>query len=162
MKTYFQIFALEEKFLINIDDLEKKYLEFQNLFHPDKSSSEGISKSIEINESYKILADDFLRACYLLALKGVDIRNDEKAIRPDMATLQEVLELQENISEITDKNEIEKLRKKLNSEVKQLIAESMTLLEGSEINASAQLLVKAKYLKKSLEDLKIRKQKITY
>jgi len=160
MKNYFQIFALEEKFSIDLVDLEKKYLEFQNQFHPDKSSSNDIEQSIQINESYKILADDFLRACYLLSLKGIDIRNDELAIRPDMATLEQVLELQEIIAEITDKSEIEGLRKKLNSEIKELITESMTLLEICEIKHSAQILVKAKYLKKSLEDLKTRKQKL--
>jgi len=160
MRNYFEIFSLEEKFALDVDALEKKYIEFQNLFHPDKSSSDDIEQSIQINEAYKILADDFLRACYLLALKGVDIRKDELAIRPDMATLEHVLELQENIAEISDKNEIEELRKKLNSEVKELIAESMNLLESNEIQASGQILVKAKYLKKSLEDLKIRKQKL--
>jgi len=160
MTNFFKIFSFEEKFAIDLDVLEKKYHEFQNQFHPDKSSSEDISKSIEINEAYKVLANDFLRACYLLSLKGIDIRHDEKAIRPDIATLEKVLELQENIAEISDKNEIEELRKKLNSEVKQLIARSMTLLESNEIKLSAQILVKAKYLKKSLEDLKIRKQKL--
>lgn len=157
-KNYFEIFSLPAKFEIDLVDLEKKYLEFQNLFHPDKSSTDEIERSIEINEAYKILSDDFLRAAHILQLNGIDILHDEKAVKPDMAILSEVLELQEKIFEMTDKNEIEDLRKKLNSEVKQLISQAMKTLK---IEDSAQILVKAKYFKKSLEDLKIRKQKIS-
>jgi len=157
MKNYFEIFSLPQSFFIDETLLEKKYLEFQNQFHPDKSSSADISKSIEVNEGYKILSDDFLRACYILQLKGIDILHDEKAVKVDFATLEEQLELQEKISEMTDKNEMESLRKDLNSKVKALISQSM---EAQADEHSAQLLVKAKYLKKSLEDLKIRKNKI--
>jgi molecular chaperone HscB len=161
MKNFFEIFSLEEKFAIDTADLEKKYFAFQNQFHPDKSSADDISKSIEINEAYKILADDFLRASYLLQLKGVDILQNEKAAKVDMATLQHVLELQEIISELTDKNQIEELRKKINSEFRQLILDGVKQLESNNIQAATQLLVKAKYLKKSLEDLKIRKKKFS-
>lgn len=160
MNNFFELFSLPENFSVDLVALEKKYLEFQHEFHPDKSSSEDISKSIEINQAYKILSDDFLRACYLLQLKGIDILHDEKAIRPDISTLSEVLELQEKISEMNDKNEIEELRKKLNSEIKNLISQAMKSFESNEIALSAQLIVKTKYLKKSLEDLKIRKQKL--
>jgi molecular chaperone HscB len=160
MKNFFEIFDLEEKFTLDVDALEKKYFAFQNQFHPDKSSADDISRSIEINEAYKILSDDFLRASYLLQLKGVDILHNEKATKVDMATLQHVLELQETISEIADKNQIEELRKKINSEFKQLILDGVKQLEAANLELAAQVLVKAKYLKKSLEDLKIRKQKL--
>lgn len=156
MTNFFNLFSLPQIFEIDLAELEKKYLTFQHQFHPDKSSSDDISKSIEINQAYKILSDDFLRACYLLQLKGIDILHDEKALKVEMATLEEAIELQEKISEIS-KDEIDDLRKKINSEIKSLILEAMQSLETQ---AAAQLLVKAKYLKKSLEDLKIRKQKI--
>lgn len=161
MKNYFKIFGFDEIFAIDLEDLEKKYLKFQNEFHPDKSGASDIEKSIEINQGYKILSDDFERACYLLFLKGVDIKNDEKAVRLDFAMLEEVLELQETIAAITDKNEIETLRKKINPEVKLLINDAVALLENSDIKGAGLLLIKAKYLKKSLEDLKIRKIKIS-
>jgi molecular chaperone HscB len=160
MQNHFEKFQLTEKFQINLTDLEKKYFDLQNQFHPDVSGLEDIEESIAINEAYKILSDDFNRACYLLSLKGIDIKNNEKAVKPDFSTLEEVLELQEKITEISDKNEIETLRKKLNEEIKQLISKAMECFEALQTELSAQFLVKAKYLKKSLEDLKIRKQKI--
>lgn len=156
MRNFFTIFSLPQIFEIDLAELEKKYFEFQQQFHPDKSSSDDISKSIEINEAYKILSDDFLRACHILQLKGIDILHDEKAVKVDVATLEEQLELQEKIVEIS-KNEIDELRKKIISEFKKLISNAM---QTNDLALSAQLLIKAKYLKKSLEDLKIRKQKI--
>ena len=160
MKNFFTLFSLPQIFAIDLTDLEKKYLTFQTKFHPDKSSSDDISKSIEVNEAYKILSDDFLRASHLLQLKNIDILHDEKAVKVDQATLFEILELQEKISELSDKNEIDALRKEINSRVKILILEAIQALECTEIAACAQMLVKVKYLKKSLEDLKIRKQKL--
>ncbi len=158
MSNFFEIFSLPQKFSINLDELEKKYLEFQNQFHPDKSGFNDISKSIEINEAYKVLADDFLRACYILELKGIDILKNEKASNVDHKTLEQVLELQEKISEISNKNEIKGLEEKLNSEIKFLIALSAKCLKNIEIDLAAQFLIKAKYLKKSLQDLKFRKK----
>lgn len=160
MKNFFELFSLSASFSIEQNDLEKKYLNFQKQFHPDSASSADIEQSIEITEAYKTLSDDFSRAAYLLALQNIDIRNDEKAIKPSIATLMEILELQEKIAEISDKNEIENLRKEINQEFKKLILDSMKQLEDGKIEASAQILVKAKYLKKSLDDLKIRKQKL--
>jgi hypothetical protein len=68
--------------------------------------------------------------------------------------------LQEKIVEMVDKNEMDELRVKLNSEIKFLIAAAVKCFGSSEIALAAQFLVKAKYLKKSTEDLKIRKQKL--
>jgi molecular chaperone HscB len=164
MKNFFELFSLHADFFVDQSELEKKYLEFQNQFHPDKSQgekgSDDISQSIKINAAYKILSDDFLRACYILKLNGTDIQNDERAVKVDLATLERVLELQEKIAGLVDKNEIEELREKLNAEIKFLIAASVKCFGGADIELAAQFLVKAKYLKKSAEDLKIRKQKI--
>ncbi len=160
MKNYFELFSLPVNFAVDSTDLEKKYLAFQTQFHPDKSSSNDILQSIAINEAYKILADDFLRACYLLSLKGIDIQHDEKAVKVDFATLERVLELQEKISEISDRNEIEDLKSRIASEIKLLISAAMKCFASDDLQLSAQILIKAKYLKKSLEDLKIRKKQL--
>ena len=160
MKNHFKSFALPQIFSINFGELERKYLEFQKQFHPDKSISEDISKSIDINEAYKVLSNDFLRACHLLELKDIDILNNERAVKVSPATLLHVLELQERISEISEKSEIDALKKEINGEFKGLISKAVELLEASETDDAAQNLIKAKYFKKSLEDLKIRKRNI--
>jgi DnaJ-domain-containing protein 1 len=101
-----------------------------------------------------------LRACHLLQLKNVDILNDEKATNVDIATLQEVLDLQEKIFEISQEEEIRNLQNQLNLKIRLLLADFVKHFEASEIKEATQILIKVKYLKKSLQDLKIRKQKI--
>lgn len=157
MTNYFETFSLPAQFAIDEVKLEKKYLELQNEVHPDKANLDDITKSVEINQGYKILSDDFLRACHLLVLKEIDILHDETAIRPDMATLEGALELQEKIEKISDENEIKELRKSLNLQVKDLISQSMSDYKKDDFKNAAQKLVKAKYLKKSLNDLKEKK-----
>ncbi len=160
MKNYFEIFGFLPQFEIDLKELEKKYLKLQHQFHPDQSSLDDISKSIEINEGYKTLSNDFLRACYLLKLQGINIIEDEKAAKVDFSTLAEILELQEKILELSDKDEIEKLKTQINNEIKTLIDSFSNHFKDNQINSATQFLIKAKYLKKSLEDLKRKKTKI--
>jgi len=160
MINYFKIFSLKEEFAIDLSELEEKYLKLQSQFHPDKSSVAEIEKSMLINEAYKILCDDFLRACHILSLNDIDLINDEKAVRVDMATLEEILKLQEKIAEISNLDEITKLQSGINLEIKSLITKAVEYFTANDFKVAAQFLVKAKYLKKSLSDLKERKRKI--
>ena len=160
MKNYFELFNLAPKFTIDLNEIEKKYHQFQNEFHPDKADFNSIEQSILINEAYKILSDDFLRASHLLQLKNIDIENDENHIKPDISTLQEILDLQEKIFEINNLNEILVLKNNLNSQIKKLINDFQNAFEANKSNEATQFLIKAKYLKKSLIDLKNRQKNL--
>ncbi len=158
MKNFFETFAIPPRFEINLDDLEKKYLEFQKQFHPDAASTADIEQSITINEAYKTLGNPLARAAYILRLNGIDIEDDSNAPKPDMATLEEILELQEKVAEIAA-DEIEDLRKYLNSEIKSWLKEVAEKLDREDFKAAAQVLMKVKYFDKTLRDLKLKKQK---
>ena len=162
MKNFFKLFNIEKKFAIDVNLLEQKYLELQIKFHPDSSSSDldQISKSMDINEGYKILNDDFLRGCHLLQLEKIDLINDNFAIKPDKSMLAEILELQEHISSLENKTIIENLIRQIKQTVNDLIIDFVRAYEDNQIKLSANYLLKAKYLKKAIEDLKIKKQKL--
>lgn len=160
MKNYFELFNLPAKFNINLLEVEQKYHQFQNQFHPDKADFSSIEQSILFNEAYKILSDDFLRASHLLQLKNIDIENDENHIKPDISTLQEILDLQEKIFEIDNLHEILELKNNLNSQIKNLITNFQNAFEANQIKEATQFLIKAKYLKKSLIDLKNRQKNL--
>jgi len=160
MKNFFKLFNIEEKFNIDLTDLESKYLNFQNLHHPDKTSNKSLKKSLDFNEGYQVLNDDFLRACHLLQLQDIDILNDEKALKPDKSMLMEILELQEHVEQITQKNAIEIFQKNLKNTITDLINDFNHYYTHQEYKVAGQFLVKAKYLKKTLADLKIKKQKL--
>ncbi len=156
MKNHFEIFALPVSFAINLDELEAKYLDFQKAFHPDNSSTADIEKSITVNEAYNILKNNLRRASYILQLNGIDLENDSAAPKVDSATLMEVLELREKIFE-SSAAEVESVKKDLSAKVKSLLSESAEKLESKDFKTAAQILIKAKYFDKTLQDLKRKK-----
>ncbi len=157
MKNFFEIFSLPQNFALDLDALEKQYLAFQQQFHPDNSSTADIEQSILINDAYKILSAPISRASYILALNGIDLENDSHAPKPDMATLLEILELQEMVAEI-DASAAENLKKELNAKVKSLLAEVALELGNKEFVKASQILIRAKYFDKTLRDLKAKKR----
>lgn len=159
MKNYFEIFNLPATFNINKPELESKHLMLQNQIHPDSSDLEDLESSITLNEAYKTLSDDFLRSCYILKLNDIDILKDEKAVNVDQSTLIEILELQETISE-SDNEELEEIKSNLKSDILSLINCASDLISESSWNKAAQTLIKVKYLKKSLIDLKERQRQL--
>jgi molecular chaperone HscB len=154
-KSYFENFSFNVDFNIDLEELENKYLEFQKQFHPDNSSSD-VEKSISINEAYKVLKNPLQRASHILQLNGIDLENDSKAPKPDIETLEEILELQEKVAEIT-LEEKDSLKKYLISEIKSLLEKTAKALENKDFTKAAQILIRAKYFDKTLRDLKIRK-----
>lgn len=156
-KNHFENFSFPSNFNIDLDELEKKYLEFQKQFHPDSSSSADIEKSISVNESYAVLKNPILRASHILQLNGIDLENDSSAPKPDMATLEEILELQEKVAEIKEE-EMSDLKKHLISEIKNLLKQTASTLENKDFKAAAQILIKAKYFDKTLRDLKAKRK----
>ncbi len=157
MKNFFEIFSLPAKFAIDLDDLEKKHLAFQQQFHPDNSSTADIEQSILVNEAYKILSAPISRASYILQLNGVDLKNDSTAPKVDQATLLEILELQEGLAEM-DAGAAENLKKELSTKIKSLLNEVALELENQDFKKAAQILIKAKYFDKTLKDLKAKKR----
>ncbi len=153
MLNYFHCFNLQPQFDINLAELEKKYFALQQEFHPDATSSTS-DQSAQINAAYQILSDDFLRACHLLQLQNINILNDELAPKPDLTTLEEIFELQEKISEITNKAELTTLKNYLTQEFNLEIQKFANAFASNKINESAQFLIRAKYLRKSLADIK--------
>ncbi len=167
MVDYFKIFSITQQFNIDKDLLEKSYFQFQSQFHPDANNASNIidanindiEKSIAINEGYKVLSDDFLRACHLIELQGIDILKDEKAIKVNQATLIEILEIQEQIALEKDLQNIDNKISFISNKINSLILQSMETMK-EKVNKAAQILVRAKYFKKCLIDLKNRKKEL--
>ncbi len=166
-KNHFERFDLEENFELDLDLLEEKYLAFQQLFHPDKlvhkNKEEQIDlehNSILINESYEILKDPLKRAIYLLKLKGINIDSDSCEIKPDNATLIKNLELRELIFETSDKSTLNEIRKSCQNELKSILQKTKLEFEQKNYKKSALNLIEAKYLEKTISEIKKKITKI--
>ena len=148
--NYFEIFELEVNTDIDLDELEEKYLSFQQQFHPDKASTADIEKSILLNEGFEVLKKPIPRLAYILKLCGLDILDDTKAPKVDNETLQEIWELQENLLE-SSKEEKQKLKKELKAKINKLLDETSIRIKEENFQQAAQILIKSKYLNKILK-----------
>lgn len=151
--NYFEIFEIKEEYDIDLELLEEKYHDFQRSFHPDKAGIDEIEKSIALNDGFKVLSDPILRAAHILKLNGIDVNNDSKAPKVDMVVLQEVMELREKIME-GPKEEKLQIKNELNEKLKESLDEAKNHLTNKNFKDAAQSLMKARYLKKTLQDLK--------
>lgn len=151
--NYFEIFDFTISTKINLEELEAKYLAFQQQFHPDKATRADIEKSILLNEAFEILQKPFLRLSYILKLSGIDILDDSKAPKVDNKTLQEIWELQENLVE-SSIEEKQKLKNELKIKVKNLLEKATKKIEQKDFEEASQILIQIKYFDKILKDLK--------
>lgn len=109
-------------FAIDLRALRSEFLQLQAAAHPDRhghhnsnSSGSGASTtkrraealSARINEAYRALQNPLLRAQHLLALRGMDVADDERAQVADAELLMEVLEARERIEEAGSEEELE-------------------------------------------------------
>lgn len=160
MRNYFEIFNLPTDFVVDKNLLEHKYLQLQQQFHPDQNNVEDLNFSIILNNAYVTLNDDFLRAQYLLLLKNIDINDDENSIKPTQPTLEYILQLQEDIACGYDLSKLNILYQDIQNEIANLLENFSKYYLKNDLNFSTQLLIKAKYLTKSLSDIKNQKNKI--
>lgn len=127
-KNYFQLFELEQNFVIDAEKLQDKMRELQNIYHPDKFANNqeqlnlAIIVSSHINHAYKTLHDSQLRATYLLELNDVrvDLVYDTKFSPEFLMTQIEIRERIEEAKKNEDVDDLESLETELKREKKKL------------------------------------------
>ncbi|MFS9433411.1 co-chaperone HscB [Citrobacter sp. C348] len=112
---YFTLFGLPAQYPIDLQALTIRFQDLQRQYHPDKFASgsqaeqlAAVSQSATINQAWQTLRHPLMRAEYLLSLHGFDIRNEQHTVR-DTAFLMEQLELREELDEIEQAKDSERL-----------------------------------------------------
>jgi molecular chaperone HscB len=84
--TYFEIFSLPAKLLLDLPALEKSFYALSRRLHPDrfaaKSAGEqaaALAESSRLNDAYRTLKDPIARTEYLLKLEGVEMEEQSKS-----------------------------------------------------------------------------------
>lgn len=155
--NYFKILNISEEYDINLKELEDNYLELQKKFHPDNfaDSSEKISKmnfSIDLNNGYKILKDNFKRANHLLKINGYDIeREGSNKIKLPFEILTHIFEKRELVDDSVDKNFLEKIISSSYEEKKSIEKDIFDLLTSDNFAQAAILLMQVKYINNLIE-----------
>ena len=151
----FEIFSMEKKILIDFDLLEKKYLELQMTFHPNKFI--GLSKkeieisnrySSKINEAYNSLKNYVNRINLIIKNSGVPVINyDETYKNSDL--LQDIMEIQEEFlfAEVDQKK---KIKEKIKNLIDEILIDTEELYKKRDYNQMLKNSIKLSYLSKIL------------
>lgn len=122
--NHFQLLGIKQQYNIDQAELKKQYFLMLAKCHPDKvlndsENYKALELSININQAYKILQDDYLRAEYLLQLNGYKL--DDETLKNVLSTIEleklwtdfETVEEEKNLEKLTS-FEHQKLKEKDN------------------------------------------------
>lgn len=111
--NYFQLFAIEVSFDIDVNHLSQSYQTLQKAVHPDRFAHASpqeqllaVQKSAEINDAYQTLKQPLKRAEYILTLRGVEMPNEQKSFG-DTSFLMQQMELREMLGDVKFADDIE-------------------------------------------------------
>ena len=161
---HFTRLGLEPSFDLDDARLEKQYLGFQRVLHPDrfagKPAKERViaeSQAVALNEAYAILGDPLHRATYLLHLRGVTSDVAAEKTVSDKALLMEALEKREALSEAESADAIEKLMSSAGASAIQLLSDISLAFAANDLSAANRAVLRLKYLRKFLEEAHLRR-----
>lgn len=155
--TYFELFDIEINVIINLNDLDSKYLKLQSKFHPDKfMNSSSIEKSMaaristHINDAYKALKDLVSRVDYILKINNFII--DENKTFKNSKFLVEQMELTEIIKD-SEKSKYDAIRMDIKNKISLLIIEMKNNLFNKDFDILHQNNSMIKFYKKNINQL---------
>ncbi len=157
--NYFEIFELDKKYNIDLNELEIKYLELMSIHHPDKNDNIiSSTMSTDINNIYNILKDDFKRATYLLSLYKPDLNLDNVSLSQNY--LEYIYDEMEKIDNISTLEELKNIYAQKNIEIKNIILNLNNLFEEKNFYDLPKIIIQLKYLKNIISNLKVKISKI--
>lgn len=141
-------------FNVDKEQLENTYLTLQKMFHPDlyinKTEIEknfAFKHSLLLNQAYTVIKSNLKRSEYLLSLNNIKVNIDDKdAISPDPELLNEIFELQNDITETTDTNKLKILINDIEKQKKHIYKDLAQLFETRQYLAAAHLTIKLNFL----------------
>jgi len=85
-RTYFEIFSLPAKLVVDNAALEKRFYALSRRLHPDRFAAKpaeeqaaALGESSRLNDAYRTLKDPIARTEYLLKLEGVELEEQSKS-----------------------------------------------------------------------------------
>jgi molecular chaperone HscB len=161
---HFARLGLEPGFDLDDEKLEKQYLGFQRVLHPDrfagkpaKERAMAEAQAVALNEAYETLNDPLKRATYLLRLKGVlsEAATDQTVHDPKL--LMEAMEKREALAEAESADAIEELMIAAGADAIQMLSDISRAFAADDLDAANRATLRLKYLRKFLEEARLRR-----
>jgi molecular chaperone HscB len=139
---YFEVFDLPRKLTISLDELQRRFYELSRRYHPDfsmraspREQAENLDRSALVNRAYRTLRDSISRIEHLIELE----EGGRSGLQPKAPVdlLEEILEIQEALTEAKAGGVNETARQRLREERQRLgdrlAAEERALLASAEV-----------------------------
>ncbi|XP_034026796.1 LOW QUALITY PROTEIN: iron-sulfur cluster co-chaperone protein HscB [Thalassophryne amazonica] len=158
--SYFQIMGCDCTFSVDIQKLQKTYLQLQRSLHPDNFTPEIYcrkrrfeNQSALVNKAYQTLLRAFGRGLYMLELRGMHI---EEGTDPgaDSDFLIELMEINEALERAKSSEEASKIGRDAKEKVAELTEEIDAALRKGELQAAKALLAEMNYFANIEEKVK--------
>jgi molecular chaperone HscB len=149
--NYFELFELEQKYEIDLTVLHRQYLQKQTLHHPDRSGSgderiKNLEISMQLNEGYKILKDDFLRAEHLLKILGQKFDDQELKGKLSSAELEEIMESYEQLEDLETIDQLKSFKMVKLKEKEKITLQLMEAFRNNHTGKAVEIALSLKYL----------------
>jgi hypothetical protein len=138
--NYFEFFNISTSIIIDIDELEEKYIAKQN------DSNTNDDEKNHANQYYKILRNDVQRFEHFCDINKINLNTEV-----NQNFLFRFYELNEEIEEMDSDKQKSKL-KELKNKLKTIFIQISDLHSQNEINKVLELYVEAKYINRILEN----------
>lgn len=159
--NYFELLNVEQKYNVDLRLLHKQYLSKQALYHPDRAKDETtrteyLNISIQLNEAYKVLKDDYMRAEYLLKISGQEF--NEQVLRNILSTseLEKIMQLYEILDTMDQLPRLQALKKEKMLEQTKMIKKLTKYFEANNLAKALDLTVHLKYLTNLVRNIKFK------
>ena len=162
-RNHFDLFGLPVRFRLDPVQLDGAFRRLQSEVHPDRHAAGGdadkrlaLQASAQVNAAYGTLKDPVSRAEYLLALHGIDAR-DETDTRLPLDFLERQLERREEADDAAAQRDLRTLsaiQQQVREESAELEAVLATLLDGDDRSAARERVRELRFLSKVAEDLR--------
>lgn len=159
--NYFKLFSLEANYIVDQALLKKSYLSLQIKYHPDKAKTpleqrNNLEQSMLINEAFKVLQDDYLRAEYLLKLKGVVMDDSSLKNAIPMDQLEQILDQYEVIEETNDPLLLKSIEKEKIAEQEELKNAIDICFAQNNLKEALDLALRLKYLTNLVGNIRLK------
>lgn len=111
--NYFEFYELPVSFILNPEDVKRKYLELSKKYHPDFFVNEEEAeqhKMLELatynTKAYEVLSDFDRRMKYLLEIRNQVTEGERYELSPDF--LMDMMEINENLMELHSEPDVAK------------------------------------------------------
>ena len=159
--NYFELLNVEQKYNVDLNLLQKQYLSKQALYHPDRAKDQTtrtkyLNISMQLNEAYKVLKDDYMRAEYLLKISGQEF--NEQVLRNALSTseLEKIMQLYEMLDTMDQLPRLQALKKEKMAEQARMIKELTRHFEANNLAKALDLTVHLKYLTNLVRNIKFK------